>query len=103
MDFTVPEDPNLLICECTLHSVWVVSEIFGCGLVIFLRKHGQLLTREVLKLKGFEVILDKTEKLENILITDDGETHQSYIWDLHGGLVLMEEDGRYRGKTRSGG
>ena len=102
MDFTVPENPNLLICECALHSVWVVSEILVCSLVIFVGNHGQLLAREVLRLEDLEVILDKMEKLESILISDDGETHQSYIGDLHG-PVLMEEDGRCRGKTRSGG
>ena len=61
MNFAVSEDPNLLICECTLHSVWVVSEIFFCGLVIFLRKHSRLLAREVFNLEGLEVILEERE------------------------------------------
>lgn len=100
MNFTVSEDPNLLICERTLHSVWIVSEIVVCGLVIFLGKHSQLLPREVLKLEGFEVILEEREVRKH-LITDDGEAYQSYTWDLHGGVD--EKEGSCRGKTRSCG
>jgi hypothetical protein len=59
MDFAVSENLNLLICECALHPVWVVSEILVCGLVILLGKRGQLLAREVLRLESLEVFLDK--------------------------------------------
>lgn len=103
MDFAVSENANLLICECALHSVWVVSKILVRGLLVLLGKHGQLLAREVLRLEGLEVLLYKTQTLEDILITGDGETHQSYSWDLHGGPVLMEKDGSRRGKTRPRG
>ena len=92
MDFAVSENANLLICECALHSIRVVSEILVCDLVILLGKRGRLLAREVLKLKALEVFLNKTGRLESIFVTSDTETHQSYSWDLHGGPVLMEED-----------
>lgn len=59
MDFTMSENPNLLICECTLHSIWVVSEILVCALVTLLGKRGQLLTWEMLRLEGLEVVLNR--------------------------------------------
>ena len=65
MDFTVSENSNLLICECALNSVWVITEILVCGLVIFLGKHGWLLSRKVLGLEGLKVILDKTKKVRD--------------------------------------
>jgi hypothetical protein len=72
VDLAVSEDANLLICECTLHAVRVVSQVFVCELglcgLVILWEGGLRFAWEVLRVEGFEIILIEDMSVEHRIL-----------------------------------
>lgn len=68
VDFAVPEDPDLLVCQSALYAVRVVSQVFVILIKFFsfffnvklVRLFGwiDVCCREMLGLEGLEILLD---------------------------------------------
>lgn len=59
MNLAVSKHFDLLICERSLYSVWVVPEIVICGQVILLGGLMLVVAEEVLGLESLEVFLEE--------------------------------------------